>query len=137
MDKVRIRTYRQVWRQEHLIYQIERIRLPFPVSLRQAGVFAATALVMGVVSHLPGMVRISPAIRYLLVPGLVTWFLTRQRLDGKPPLRWLTSWLEYLVSPRRLNRFRPMAGFGRLRFGPSPGPRRLRLRNLLHHSQKG
>lgn len=115
MEKVRIRTYRQVWQQEHVIYQIERVRLPFPVSLRQAGVFAASAAAMLIVSKLPGVANTSPVLRYVLVPGLITWFLTRQRLDGKPPLRWLSSWLAYLLSPKRLSRFQPVRAKGRFR----------------------
>jgi len=108
MSKARIRTYRQVWQQEHVIYQIERVRLPFPVSLRQAGVFAMTAIAMVIISRVPGIGRLSPVIRFLLVPGAITWFLTRQRLDGKPPLRWLVSWMAYVFSPKRLSRFQPL-----------------------------
>jgi len=108
MDKIRILTYRQVWRQEHLIYQIERFRLPFPVSLRQAGIFSAGILVMAFLGVLPAISHIPAVIRYFLVPGLFAWFMTKQRLDGKLPHRWLLSWLRYLVAPKRLNRFRPI-----------------------------
>lgn len=120
MERVRIRTYRQVWRQEHVIYQIERVRLPFPISLRQAGVFAVTVLIVALVSKLPGLGGISPVIRYVLVPGVITWYLTRQRLDGKPPLRAVLSWLAYLFGPRRLNRFQPVTRQGRFRFRRRP-----------------
>jgi len=117
MDKVRLRTYRQVWTQEQVIYQIERVRLPFPVSFSQAGVFAAAVLVMVLLSRLLLLSSVSWVLRYAVIPGAVTWFLTKQRLDGKPPLRWLLSMLRYALSPKRLNRLRPMADQpGRLRF---------------------
>lgn len=115
-DKVRLRTYRQVWLQEHVIYQIERVRLPFPVSFRQAGIFGAAAAGMALLSRLPGVGSLSPGVRYLLLPGLLAWFLTRQRLDGKPPLRWALSWLLYALGPRRLNRFQPLRPEGARRF---------------------
>lgn len=116
-DKIRLRTYKQVWSQERVIYQIERVRLPFPVSFRQAGVFAVALLVMAVVSRIPPVADLSPVLRYLIIPGVAAWFLTRQRLDGKPPLRWLLSMIRYLLGPKRLNRFRPMPDTpGRLRF---------------------
>lgn len=109
IDKVRLRTYRQVWSQERVIYQIERVRLPFPVSFRQAGVFAVALLSMVLLSALPLVAAASPVLRYLVIPGGVAWFLTKQRLDGKPPLRWLLSMLRYWLGPKRLNRFRPLA----------------------------
>lgn len=123
-DKVRLRTYRQVWNQERVIYQIERVRLPFPVSFRQAGVMAAAMASMAALSEIPLIAQISPVLRYLLIPGAIAWFLTRQRLDGKPPLKWLLSMIRYLFSPKRLNRFRPIPAVpGRLRFRGTLGYR--------------
>jgi len=127
LDRVRLRTYRQVWVQERVIYQIERVRLPFPVSFKQAGVFGATLLIMALVSRMPLISAIPPFARYLGLPALATWFLTKQRLDGKSPLRWLLSMLRYLMSPKRLNRLRPMA----------PTPRRLRLTGAIGYRVKG
>jgi len=126
-ERVRLRTYRQVWQQERVIYQIERVRLPFPVSFRQAGVFAATVLVMAVVSRIPPLAQASPLLRYVAVPAAVTWFLTRQRLDGKPPLRWLLAMVRYAFSPKRLNRLEPM---GQL-------PARVTLKASIGYRMKG
>jgi hypothetical protein len=102
-EPVRLRTYRQVWLQEKVIYQVERIRLPFPISLRQASLFALFALILGLVGGF-----LPPLLRFLLLPGLLTWFLTRQRLDGKPPLLWLRSLLRYLFAPKQLRRLAPL-----------------------------
>lgn len=106
--KLRIRTYRQVWQLEHVIYQVERVRLPFPVTFRQIGVFAVALLLMLALSRVPPLDRLSPVIRYALVPGLTAWFLTSKRLDGKPPHRWALSMLTYLWGPKLLNRMRPL-----------------------------
>lgn len=127
IDKVRLRTYRQVWNQERVIYQIERVRLPFPVSFRQAGLFGIAALAMALLSAIPPIGSASPVLRYLLIPGALTWFLTRQRLDGKPPLRWLLSILRHALSPKRLNRFRPLPGH----------PNRIRFRGAIAFRMKG
>lgn len=127
LDKVRLRTYRQVWVQERVIYQIERIRLPFPVSFRQAGIFGITAMVMTFLSRTPGIGATPPMLRYVVIPGAVTWFLTRQRLDGKSPARWLLSMLRYLLSPKRLNRFRPIP----------PTPERMRFGGTIGYRVKG
>jgi hypothetical protein len=116
---VRIRTYRQVWLQEKVIYQVERVRLPFPISLRQASLFALFAVSLGLLgSIVPGL--LPPLLRYLLLPGALTWFLTRSRLDGKPPLLWLRSFLRFLCAPKRLRRLDPVPNLpGRLHYGPS------------------
>ena len=124
MDKIRIHTYRQVWCQEHMIYQIEGVRLPFPLSLRQGGTFGALVIFMAILSRIPGAELIPAAIRYLLVPGLLTWFLTKQKLDGKPPLKWLASWIVYLFSLKRLNRLQPLERKGRFHFSEQVAGRR-------------
>jgi len=108
-----------------MIYQIEGVRLPFPLSLRQGGTFAVLAVIMAIFSKIPGFALIPAAVRYLLIPGAVTWFLTKQKLDGKPPLKWLATWLAYLFSIKRLNRLQPLEQRGRLRFrGEVAGKRR-------------
>lgn len=127
MEKVRLRTYRQVWEQERVIYQIERVRLPFPVSFRQAGLFGAALGAMLLLSRIPLVAALPALARYILLPGLITWFLTKQRLDGKEPLRWLFGMLRYAFSPKRLNRLRPMADGG--------APRR--FRGAIGYRMKG
>lgn len=109
-SRLRLRTYRQVWRLEQVIYQIERVRLPFPVTFRQVGVFGAALLFMAALSKLPPVAALSPVLRYALVPGVAAWYLTSQRLDGKPPHRWLLSMLRYWGAPKRLSRLRPLEG---------------------------
>lgn len=126
-EKVRLRTYQQVWAQERVIYQIERVRLPFPVSFRQAGVFAVVLISMIFLSGLPGFDLISPLLRYVAIPAGATWFLTRQRLDGKSPLLWLLSIIRFYFAPKRLNRLRPVP----------ETPRRLRLKAAIGYRLKG
>lgn len=124
IDRVRLRTYRQVWSTERVIYQIERVRLPFPVTFRQAGVFGAALAAMLLLSRIPLVGAVPGLARYVLVPFGITWFLTRQRLDGKPPLAWLLTMAKYAFSPKRLNRFQPIADVpGRLRFRGAIGYR--------------
>jgi hypothetical protein len=126
MDRrIRLQTYAQVWRLERVIYQIEGVSLPFAVSVQQVAIFFGAAAVIGLLSLLvPGLAHIGGLTRYLAFPALISWFLTRQRLDGKAPHRWLWSMLAYWTGPKRLNRLQPVrsgergrvhffAGFGR------------------------
>jgi hypothetical protein len=106
---LRIRTYAQVWRLERVIYQIEGVTLPFAVTVQQTALFFAVAAAMGLLSKLlPFFDRIGPVGRYLLLPALVSWFLTKQKLDGKAPHRWVWGMFAYWFGPRRLNRLQPL-----------------------------
>jgi len=122
-NRLRIRTYRQVWHLEQVIYQIERVRLPFPVTFRQVGVFGAALLVMVVVSRVGVVGALSPVLRYALIPGAVAWYLTSQRLDGKPPHRWIISMVRYWSAPKRLSRLQPMDETQRVRLAADVGYR--------------
>lgn len=113
---IRLRTYRQVWRLERVIYQIERVRLPFPVTFRQVGVFVFTLLLLVPAGRLPVLSQLPPLLLYLGIPVLAAWYLTSQTLDGKPPHRWLLTMVAYSLSPKRVNRFRPMPEGRRFRF---------------------
>lgn len=103
-DRLRIPTYRQVWRQERVLYQIERIRLPFPITFRQMGIFVVSAVIMVILSRLPGLRNLPFVVNYIAIPGLLAWYLTRQTLDGKPPHLWLRSMLRYYSGPKHLRR---------------------------------
>lgn len=122
-NRLRIRTYRQVWHLEQVIYQIERVRLPFPVTFRQIGVFGAVLLAMVVVSRVGVVGALSPVLRYALIPGAAAWYLTSQRLDGKQPHRWIISMVRYWGAPKRLNRLQPMNESQRVRLAADMGYR--------------
>jgi hypothetical protein len=127
IDQVRLRTYRQVWSQERVIYQIDRVRLPFPVTFRQAGVFGASLAAMLLLSRIPLVAAVPGLARYIAAPAAITWFLTKQRLDGKAPLAWLLTMASYALSPKRLNRLSPVAAT----------PAHLRFRGAIGYRAKG
>lgn len=106
-DRLRIPTYRQVWRLERVLYQIERMRLPFPITFRQMGIFVVSALVMAVLSKVPGVAGLPALVRYIGIPVLLAWYLTKQTLDGKPPHLWLRSMYRYYTGPKHLQRLAP------------------------------
>ena len=115
-EDLRLRTYRKVWRMERVIYQIERVRLPFPVSFRQVGIFAAAAALLALLSAVQLIGAAPPALRYVLLPGLAAWYLSRQTLDGRAPHLWLRSLVRFWLSPRRLRRLQPLPAGGRRRY---------------------
>ncbi|HEY3367296.1 MAG TPA: TcpE family conjugal transfer membrane protein [Symbiobacteriaceae bacterium] len=106
-----------MWTLERVIYKIEGVRLPIAVTFRQVGLFLSAVAGMAVLSRIPIVVRLPATVRYVLAPSLITWYLTKQSLDGKPPHRWLLSLVRYWLGPQRLLNFRPRP----------PMPRRLRF----------
>ena len=106
---------------------MERVRLPFPVSFRQLEVFTTALFLMVVISKVPFVAILSPVVRYLMIPGLIAWYLTKQRLDGKPPLRWLLSWIRFALSPKRLNRLCSVR----------PTPERMRFKGSIGYRIEG
>lgn len=114
MQRLRLSTYRQVWQLERVIYKIEGVRLPVAVTFRQVGLFLAAVLAMVTASRIPAVTVLPSTVRYVLIPSLITWYLTKQSLDGKPPHLWLRSVIRYWFGPRRLHRLRP-AGSARSR----------------------
>lgn len=107
-ERLRLRTYRQVWHLERMVYRIERVPLPFPISATQAGLFAGALVLAALLSRLPPVEALPLTIRYLAAPLALTWFLTRQSLDGRPPHRWLCTMAVYLAEPKRLGRLQPL-----------------------------
>jgi hypothetical protein len=117
-NRLRLPTYNQVWRLERMIYRIERVSLPFPVTVSQIGVFVGALTFMVVLSALKPVMMLPATARYALIPGLFTWYLTRQSLDGKPPHLWVATMAGYLLGPRRLGGFAPLSGLRRYRVRP-------------------
>lgn len=126
-NRLRIRTYRQVWHLEQVLYRIDRVNLPFPITFRQIGVFGASLVAMSLISRVPPVDALSPLLRYIIIPAAAAWYLTNQKLDGKLPHRWLISMLRYWTGPKRLNRLQPLAGQERVRLVAQVGYRKAKV----------
>lgn len=167
-EQLTTRTYVRVWKQEHVIYRIERVPLPFPVSFRQIGVFFASLAVLTPIYFIPwqgawwvwlgllpglttwlvlaqglrfddgsmpewgrllltaaGAAAVWLAIKlllafghqrpvgwFVLLPLLLTWYLTRKSLDGRNPLKFVWVFVRYLCTPKRLARYRKQVDHG-------------------------
>ena len=48
-------------------------------------------------------------IEYVFLPGLFTWFFTKQLLDGKAPHRFFIRAIQYHLSPHYLNRYKEVS----------------------------
>src|SRR4051794_3040774 len=100
-DRIVIRSYRRVFEVDRRIYRVDRWALPVPggVPLRAVGYFAATVLVVVILSGLPltgeliGL--LSPPLRYVVLPIAVAVFGTQVAPDGRTAHRFAADWLRF------------------------------------------
>jgi len=105
-----LRTYNSVWKVEKVLYGIQDIPLPIPLTYKQIGFFSGGVLVIWILNHFPPFSLLDfGLIEYFFLPGLFTWFFTKQLLDGKAPHRFLIRMIQYHLSPRYLNRYKEVS----------------------------
>jgi hypothetical protein len=134
-----IRSYRVCFDLERRIHQIDRWRIPLPYGVPLAGIGWAGAALLAIIvlSRLPlvGALLggIHPAVRYIVLPVAIAWFLTRWRIDGRSAHASGMAWLRWQAAPRQLVAFRRTSHApGEMRFGAVtlvPDERGARLRS--------
>ncbi|MFS0728378.1 conjugal transfer protein [Paenibacillus sp. 1P07SE] len=103
----RMRTYTSVWKIPKMLYGIQDIALPFPVSYRQIGFFFGGVAFMWILNKFPPFNMINLwMVEYIGIPGLLAWFFTKQLLDGKAPHRFIVRWVLFKLAPHDHNRYK-------------------------------
>jgi hypothetical protein len=107
MTKPRVvRTYNQVWTIEKVLYGIQDIPLPIPLTYRQIGFFGTGIAVIWTLNHFPPLSLIDlDAIEYIFLPGLFSWFFTKKKLDGKAPHRFILRAALFYFQNKKHNRY--------------------------------
>jgi hypothetical protein len=109
--RVTIRGYGGLFRRDWRIYSIpdgRGGRRPLPVHggvpVRAVGYFAAAATIMTVAARLPLLgLMLEPlgwVMRYLALPGIAAFLLTRVEPEGRPAVRFLAGWIIHRIAPR-------------------------------------
>lgn len=94
---ITIRSYEKAWKLDKKLYNIGNWRLWVPLAVRPMGYFAATFGVMLILARLfPVLRQINSVVLYIILPILISQYLLKQKLDGKMPLRYLVSLLQYM-----------------------------------------
>ena len=105
-----LRTYNSVWKVEKVLYGIQDIPLPIPLTYRQIGFFAGGVMLVWLLNHFPPLSLLHLGlIEYIFLPGLFAWFFTKQLLDGKAPHRFFIRVVQYHLSPRLQNRYKEVS----------------------------
>ncbi|MDM5205409.1 TcpE family conjugal transfer membrane protein [Cytobacillus kochii] len=105
-----LRTYNSVWKVEKVLYGVQDIPLPIPVTYRQIGFFAGGVALVWFLNKFPPLSLIDLGlIEYIFLPGLFAWFFTKQLLDGKAPHRFFYRAAQHHLSPHRINRYKEVS----------------------------
>lgn len=97
----KIRSYTSIWNVEKVIYAINDLQLPFPITFNQMTWFVLTLFFVIVFANVPPLSLIDGALlKYLGIPGFMAWFMSQKSFDGKKPLGFIKSIYRYYTSPK-------------------------------------
>ena len=72
----KIRSYTSIWSVEKVIYAINDLQLPFPITFTQMTWFVVSLLAVILLANVPPLSFIDGALlKYLGIPVGVTWFM--------------------------------------------------------------
>ncbi|HAC4846975.1 TPA_asm: conjugal transfer protein [Listeria monocytogenes] len=92
----KIRSYTSIWAVEKVIYAINDLQLPFPITFTQMTWFVVSLLVVILFGSVPPLSLIDDALlKYLGIPVALTWLMSQKTFDGKKPYGFLKSIITY------------------------------------------
>lgn len=98
----KIRSYTSIWSVEKVLYSINDLTLPFPISFTQMTWFVLTLFLMILLGHVFPLSLIDGAfLKYLGIPFVCTWFMSQKTFDGKRPYSFLKSFITYTFRRKR------------------------------------
>lgn len=102
-----VKVYTPLMRYEKVLFAIQDLELPFPVTYRQIGFFLTSLATMAIIVHLPGLQFLQSLwlLNYLAIPIGLTWFFTKFKLDGKSPHRYIWDYYQFKSSAGIYSRY--------------------------------
>ena len=74
-----LRTYNSVWKVEKVLYGIQDIPLPIPLTYKQIGFFSGGVFIVWILNQFPPLSLLDLSlVEYIFLPGFFTWFFTKQ-----------------------------------------------------------
>lgn len=105
----KVRSYTSIWSVEKVLYAINDLNLPFPITFTQMTWFVVTLSVVIVFSDVPPLGLINGAfLKYLGIPAGITWFMSQKTFDNKKPLGFLRSVFTYVFSNKFSFAYQPI-----------------------------
>ena len=98
----KIRSYTSIWNVEKVLYAINDVNLPFPVTFTQITWFVLTEFIIILFADVPPLSMIEGAfLKYFGIPVALTWFMSQKTWDGKKPFSFVKSYTAYLLRPKQ------------------------------------
>lgn len=97
----KVRSYTSIWNVEKVIYAINDLKLPFPITFNQMTWFVLSLFLVIFLSNVPPLSLINGALlKYLGIPGFIAWFMSQKSFDGKKPVGFIRSIYRYYSRPK-------------------------------------
>ncbi len=103
-----LRSYPNIWNYKKKIYNIDSIKFIIPIAIEDACFFVASVFILNLIYKiLPFIGNLPFVLKWILIPILITKFLTNKKFDGKNPHKYLWGYFKYIISPKKYSRFKP------------------------------
>jgi hypothetical protein len=97
----KVRSYTSIWSVEKVLYAINDLQLPFPITFTQMTWFIVSLFAVMLLGDLPPLSFIDGAfLKYVGIPAGLTWFMSQKTFDNKKPIGFLRSVINYALAPK-------------------------------------
>lgn len=102
-----LRTYTDIWNVPFKVYSIDNMKLIVPISPYDVIYYLVGLLFAVAVDYIyPGTILFM--YKFIIIPLLIRFLLTRVKLDGKRPHKFFFGMLMYKLTNKRQEFFRPV-----------------------------
>lgn len=116
MSRIILKTYSDFWRVETVLYHLEGIRMPIPMSARNAGYFIFGEFVAIIISKVPVLNLImklpvlnQPLFYYIGMPIVIMKVLSAVKIEGKHPYQFMRDMFKYaFLTPGHYEYMQPL-----------------------------
>lgn len=106
-----LRTYTGLWKVERRLYKFYDINLPYPVSIRQIGLFIGFTIPWVFLMNILHVPFATPwHVVWLAPPALFSWYSNRPVAEGKTLIEYGASQIGFLLRPRYYASMRAASG---------------------------
>ncbi|WP_270223238.1 conjugal transfer protein [Lacticaseibacillus paracasei] len=105
----KVRSYTSIWSVEKVLYAINDLQLPFPITFTQMTWFIVSLFAVMLLGDLPPLSSIDGAfLKYVGIPAGLTWFMSQKTFDNKKPMGFLRSVINYAITPKLIYAGKPV-----------------------------
>ena len=105
----KVRSYTKIWGVEKVLYGINDVQLPFPVTFSQMAWFGVSFLIIAIFRNVPPLSYIPTLVKHVIIPVALAWGMSQKTFDGKKPFAFVRSVVLYLMRPKVTYAGKPIA----------------------------